>query len=199
MATSRKDHKISEDEPEARQAEIELERSRKDDETLKRLVKIGVGVPAGPFFDFMTKELAKVLEADYVLIGELADEPEESVRTLSVVTDGEVGDNFRYDLCDTPCENVISKGVCSYLSDVANLFPKDTLLKEMNVEAYIGIPLFGSTGAPMGIIAALFRSPLENGQFAESIIQVFSSSAASEMERIHEEQKRLTLEAQLRQ
>jgi PAS domain S-box-containing protein len=63
------------------------------------------------------------------------------------------------------------------------LFPKDNLLREMNVQAYIGTPLFDSTGEPLGVMAVLFRERVDDTSFAESVLQVFSTRVGAEIER----------------
>jgi hypothetical protein len=55
---------------------------------------------------------------------------------------------------------------------VARIFPDDALLSEMKVEAYVGTPLFGAHGHPVGIMAALY---FDNPALAEMILNMFST------------------------
>jgi len=135
------------------------------------------------FFTSMACQLAKCLEADYTLIGELVERDEGKVRTIGVCMAGEIADNFTYDLAHTPCEGVITRDTCSYVSGVAETFPNDVLLKQMKVEGYAGTPLRDSQGRAIGIMVALYTRPLANARFAESILQLFSTRTAAEIER----------------
>ncbi len=135
------------------------------------------------FLDSMVIEMSKTLNADYMLIGEFTDPSNMTVRTISVMAAGEMVPNFEYGLAGTPCEAVLESGVCSYSGNVADQFPDDHLIKEMGVEAYVGIPLLHADQGPMGIMAALFRKPLTDTQLAEMILTFFSLRVAGEIER----------------
>ena len=176
---------------------------RRMERATKKLVEIASAKFGRAFFESMAVQLADALDADYVLIGELQEGEKESIRTISVVVDGELADRFDYDLAGTPCENVVGKAVCSYASSVADLFPEDLLLRQMSVEGYVGVPLFDSLGSALGVIVALYRHPLTETEFAESILQIFAARTGSEIERLRaeealrrsEEQTRLLLES----
>jgi PAS domain S-box-containing protein len=168
------------------------------EETVRRLVATSSRQLGESFFESMALELARTLQADYTLIGELQESERGSIRTLAAVADGSLVANFEYELSGTPCENVVGKNVCSYPSSVAELFPKDLLLKEMAVSGYVGVPVFDSAGAALGIMVALYRSSLANTEFAESILQIFSARVGNEIERMRSEQALREREADLR-
>ena len=134
------------------------------------------------FLEDIALQLAASLKADYTLIGELNAE-HTIVNTLALCIDGAIVDNVAYDLKGTPCYHVVDGDVCSYPRDVAHLFPEDTMLADMGVESYVGIPLYDSHEEPLGIMVALFRQPLEGTDPAESILQVFAARTAAEIER----------------
>jgi len=127
--------------------------------------------------------LAKCLDADYTVIGELIPGKEETIRTIGVCAKGAIANNFDYDLAHTPCEGVLGKGICSYVSGVAEMFPKDVLLKEMKAEGYAGTPLRDSQGRAVGIMVALSTRPLADAKFMEDVLQLFSARTAAEIER----------------
>lgn len=157
---------------------------RKHNETAIHAIVSGASSRCGPaFFDEMALQLGNALQADYVLIGELADESKTSVRTLALAVKGGIVENLVYELRGTPCENVVGQKVCSHPSGVAGLFPHDSLLVDMQAEAYVGVPLFDSKQEPLGIVAALYCHALASPVFTESILQVFSTRISSEIER----------------
>ncbi len=138
---------------------------------------------SGNFFTSMASQLARCLEADYTLIGELIEGEEGKVRTIGVCNQGAIADNFTYDLVHTPCEGCIAQGARSYVAGVAEKFPKDLLLQQMKVEGYVGTPLRDSQGRALGIMVAAYTRPLANAKFAEAILQLFSTRTAAEIER----------------
>jgi PAS domain S-box-containing protein len=155
---------------------------RQAEEAISTLVQVRADSSEN-FFASMAIQLAKCLEADCTLIGELIEGEEDKVRTIGVCGQGVIAENFTYDLAHTPCEGVMGQGSCSYVAGVAEMFPKDVLLKQMRVEGYAGTPLRDSQGRPIGIMAALYTRPLANAKFAEMILQLFSTRTAAEIER----------------
>jgi PAS domain S-box-containing protein len=135
------------------------------------------------FFTSLAIHLAKCLEADYTIIGEIVEGEAGKARTLGVCGQGVIAANFDRELADTPCGALVEHGACSYVSGVTETFPKDTLLKQMKVEGYTGTPLRDSQGRTVGLMVALYTRPLPNPGFAEMILQLFSTRTASEIER----------------
>jgi PAS domain S-box-containing protein len=136
------------------------------------------------FFQAMVKQLAGILQADYTFIGHIYDQHHSRVKTIALCVDGKIADNIEYELAGTPCENVVGQKVCVYPSDVADQFPQDALLADMKVQGYVGVPLFDSRKQPLGLMAVLFRSPLDDAEFAISILQIYVARTAAEIERL---------------
>ncbi len=89
----------------------------------------GVSAATGQkFFRHLVSRLAEILEADFVLIGELERDGAEParIRTIARFADGKPAKNIVYDLAGSPCENVVGKRLCSYASGVQELFPQDS-------------------------------------------------------------------------
>ncbi len=157
---------------------------RKRAEEVVRNIAEGVAASTGEaFFQSLVGQLAKMLNMDYAFVGELSEEGGESVSTIAVWARDRVVDNFRYELAHTPCENVVGKVLCCYPRGVQQQFPKDELLKDMDVDCYVGVPLFDSKNQPLGLIAILDGEPLSNPRFVESTLRVFAARASAELER----------------
>ncbi|MBW4679975.1 MAG: PAS domain S-box protein [Microcoleus vaginatus WJT46-NPBG5] len=156
---------------------------RKWTEQALRNIAEGVSAATGEaFFRSLVQYLAKTLEVDWAFIGQL-DKPGTTVETIAVCAHGEIADNFKYSLANTPCENVVGKHLCCYPQGVQQQFPLDQLLVEMGVEGYMGAPLVNSAGSPLGILVVLSTQPLSNTQLAASMLRIFAMRAASELER----------------
>jgi len=165
----------------------ELEHSetshRRSGDAIKAIVS---GLSAGfgaDFFKSLALQFAKILNADYTLIGQVSDQEGKMVRTLALTEGGRIVENTSYALAGTPCDQVLGKGICIYKSDTARLFPQDLLLTQMGVEGYVGVPLFDNQDNPVGIMIAMYKTKLLDAEFAASILQIFASRAAAEIER----------------
>ncbi|MGR3311162.1 MAG: ATP-binding protein, partial [Candidatus Brocadiales bacterium] len=157
------------------------ERKRAED-ALKNIAE-GVSAEIGEsFFTSLVSHLANALQVDYVFVGEL-DEDNRSATTVALSAKGEIAPNFEYNLEGTPCRNVVGKETCVYPKNVAQSFPNDKLLVEMGIECYMGSPLFGAKGQPLGLLVIMDSKPLEGLELKKSLLKVFAVRAANELER----------------
>ncbi|MFZ5947279.1 MAG: PAS domain S-box protein [Stygiobacter sp.] len=134
------------------------------------------------FFDSLVEEIAKSIEADYVLIGVSDEKNKNLINTISVYGEGKLLTNFSYYLESTPCQDVFGKNLCVYNENCFSLFPKDQMLKDLEIEAYAGMPLIDKNNNPNGILVALKKSPFENVEFVKKILTIYGSRASSEIE-----------------
>ncbi|MEK7817477.1 MAG: HD domain-containing phosphohydrolase, partial [Actinomycetota bacterium] len=161
---------------------------RKQTEEVLRNIAEGVsGVTGETFFRTLVGYLTRSLAMDFAFIGEMLEEKQ--IRTIAVFKDGEIIDNFEYDLADTPCHNVVRTGICSYPKNVAKRFPRDRMLADMGIESYIGTPLTDSAGHTQGVMSVLGRRPIENTELAESMLRIFAVRASAELERVQAEEE----------
>lgn len=135
------------------------------------------------FFDSLTSNLVQTLDADIALIGQLSKGQDNTIETLSVNLNGKKTTNFSYILSGTPCEDAIKNKKCICFKGAAKQFPNDSLVKEKNIEAYVGLALFDSLDCPLGLAAVLFKKPLKRVDFIEDVLQLFASRTAAEIER----------------
>jgi signal transduction histidine kinase len=76
---------------------------------------------------------------------------------------------------------------------VQALFPHAPLLAPLQIESYIAVPFFDSTGTPLGLLGVMDRKPLENVQLTETLLSIFSMRIAAELERQWAEEKRIQM------
>ena len=150
----------------------------------------GVSTAIGEeFFSAVSRRMANILKADGVGVGVLPEGSDDRIQTLAFILDGEVQPNIVYETEGTPCGNVIGNKVCSYTSGLQERFPNDQVLKELELEAYVGIPLFDAAGHALGVQFALFRRPLKDAEFVETVMRIFAARTSAEIERLRIEQQ----------
>jgi PAS domain S-box-containing protein len=163
---------------------------RKKAETQILNIAKGVSAATGEtFFHSLVEHLATSLNADMAYIAELVDDNHERVRTIAVYAEGKPAENIEYALANTPCEHLLNGGMGVYPQHVRTQFPQDQLLQQLDIEGYIGVPLFDSANNAMGLMAVLFHNPLRNSTMAESMLRIFGARAAAELERMRTEQQ----------
>ena len=158
-------------------------RIQKIDLTIKYILAETSLKNGNAYFNSLVLALSKTLGADYTFIG-ILEEDLQNVKTIASCYQEQLMPDMIYSLSGTPCGNILHKTTCSYVKDVTLLFPKDNLIRGKEIEGYIGVPLFLSTGAPFGIIVCLFKEPIKDETFLTSVIQLFSDRAVNEYERL---------------
>lgn len=122
------------------------------------------------FLDSFVSSFNKEIGSDFTFIGSVSADFMK-VRTVSFMQKTELEENLEYDTKFTPCEEVLASRVCVYTENVQQLFPKDELLIEMGVQAYVGYPLFALDGTTViGLMASMFKDKITD---VETIIDRF--------------------------
>lgn len=137
------------------------------------------------FFQVLVKDLAAALDVCYVLAGELVEvDGVESSHTLAVWGGTDFIPNMTYPLLHTPCSNVADQSMCFHSCDIQQEYPLDALLVDMKAESYIGMPMVGTDGRTLGILAALDTRPIDENKrlLALSLLSIFSARAAAELQ-----------------
>lgn len=168
--------------PVAKRSESRVEnQAEKDLSMVAEVLSGGVGEH---HLRLLAEALAKALKASLVMIGQVAGPTGETVETVALVRDGKIVENIRYTLQGTPCEKVLSTGMCVFKSRVCSQFPLDFGLKAMGAESYVGMPLVDSLGRVPGLLAVVFSKPLRDDRRVTTLLRIFGARAALELERI---------------
>jgi PAS domain S-box-containing protein len=137
------------------------------------------------FFDKLTQGMVATLGADIGIVAMMNPLERTQARTLSVMAGNQRLENFTFSLIGAPCENVPFGESCIVPRDVQRLFPDSFLMKSLGAEAYVGNPIINSSGVMIGIMAVIFRRPLEQTDFIASTLRIFTTRAGSELDRQH--------------
>lgn len=140
------------------------------------------------FFSMLVKQLAGVPDAECVYVSEFMSGKADRARTLAAcVGDGRM-EAFELPLAGSPTSEVAPGSPCTYARGVRETFPGDRLLGDLKAEACVGVPLTNSEGQARGLIAALFRQPLDREMdFILSMLKMFTPRASAELNRKHAE------------
>lgn len=89
-----------------------------------------------------------------------------------------------YELQGTPCEQVglQRQPYCLFASKVAELFPNDAYLVENHIEAYLGIPIYFSTGENYGVLISTFTRQLDDFANLVLVHQILAQMIAHDLE-----------------
>ena len=157
--------------------------SLKLDQSINEALKLVNDHSGQNYFDALVTNLARLIHADYVLVGDI-DLESHTTESLALWSDGETGSQLAYQLAETPCDQVFGGGTCIYPRDIATLFPKDEMLADLGLQGYVGKSLQNSHGEPIGLLVALFKKPDIASEDILSIFDLFAIRASVELERI---------------
>jgi len=162
---------------------------RRKGEVLLRLAGESLGRTTGEeYFRSLVAALAESLGTAVAFVGERLPGTNR-VLTRAVSAHGKPAPNFEYERRGTPCEKVADDSPCFFPENVRRLFPRDALLKEMDIESFAAIPLFSSAGERLGLLAVCHTGTMarEAEMHIVSVLKLFGARAASEMERMRTE------------
>ncbi len=171
---------------------------KKREQAIKDIVNHSAHKKGQAYFNQIAQSLCQVIEADFVVIGKNISQ-DQKIQTITISTTSQPIPNFCYALRGTPCANVTGQSTCVYPQNVAKLFPEDKMLTEMNIEGYLGTPIFDSDGKSLGIIIALYKQAIDDASYISSLFELFATRIGAEMNRIQSEAKLRESEQRFRQ
>ena len=163
---------------------VDVTDRKNTEDTLRQILQSVSSTTGREYFSKLAKFLCESCGVDLALIAEVDAKNQSHATSIALYQDGSYQKELSYELSGTPCENVWEHqgSVCHY-QDVQKLFPDDELLKQLNVQHYIGTPLWASSGEPIGLIALMSRRPPEAQERALSLLQVLGARSGAELER----------------
>ncbi|MFT6542314.1 MAG: GAF domain-containing protein, partial [Maricaulis maris] len=144
----------------------------RSDSTQERLNRLNflLSRECGPaFLEAFVKQTAEVFAADRLFIARI-DATHSRMRTLKVACGNAMVGNYCYDLKGTPCSDVMDAGADIFEDNVSTRFPRDFMLEEMGMRAYVGMPLYNGAQS-VGIVVAMFKRPAD---VADEMLAVFN-------------------------
>ena len=155
---------------------------RKRGEDTFRLIVAGTAATTGSeFFPSLVQHMAQALGARYALVTTCDDQ--KHARTLAFWKGHRFGENFDFDIADTPCEKVLHGEVCHFRQGLQGRFPLDKLLADWKAESYLGVPMLDRSNRVIGHIAILDTKPMEADSQSVDLLRIFASRAAAELKR----------------
>ncbi len=135
------------------------------------------------FFNQLIMSIARATGAKSAFVARTLSERPGFARTVAWVHRGTLRDNFEYEVCGTPCQMLESEDEWVVTDTLAERYPLARGLSRLHAKSYVGRRLSNSEGKPIGILYLLFDTPLQNRELVTSILRIFASRAAAEMER----------------
>lgn len=167
-----------------RELERQIAQRQHTEETLQMIVAGTSSVIGNAFFPALVENLAKGLDVAYVLICETVDQSLQSLQTIALWSHDRLAENIEYELPGTPCKVALdSKLLCAYPSQLQQLFPDASMLKDLQAESYVGVPLLDGNQNIIGHLCILDTKPFLIDDRTRAFFSVFAARAATELQR----------------
>lgn len=161
--------------------------SRRDEKFY--LISRGVTGEVGEaFFSSLARSLAEALQVDCAFIAEFDAGQAERAQTIAICIDGEMQENFSFDLVGTPCMKMQQRDICWCPRGVSERLGEDHPFTRIGAESCLSVPMHDARNSHFGVLVVLSRRRLRQKKLAESMLRIFAMRAAAELERRHSEQ-----------
>ena len=157
---------------------------------LRAIVKGTVAETGEMFLTALVTHLTSVLHVQYAVIGEVQGDLIKKIQTVAVSAGGALVDNFDYELAHTPCATALTQPVAYFDRDIQAMFPEFQRLADLGAESYCAVPLRTKGGAVIGLLVVMDTKPLQQGDFLQSLLEVFAPRVTAEFERRRAEQEK---------
>lgn len=161
-----------------------------------RNIVIGTSSATGnDFFPCLVRHTANALGVRYAFITDCADQ--KHARTLAFWKGDGFGENFEFEIAETPCMKVLQGEVCHYADRLQSSFPCDRILAVWGAESYLGVPMVDLQNRVMGHVVILDTKPMEHDSDAVDLLRIFAARGAAELKRQRAEHELQTALEQL--
>jgi PAS domain S-box-containing protein len=181
----------------------ELERQRvlapdmRADGTMRSLAAAVSSGAGAEFFALLTEYLSAALDADLVIVCQLAAPPVDCLQTIAAAARGLAVERSECALSDVPWPSEGGSGVhriTDASSAYGSLHPR---LRDVRIEECASLALRDSAGGAIGVIAVFNRVPLKDFESAAAMLTIFGARASAELERLQGETENRTLVTEL--
>jgi PAS domain S-box-containing protein len=156
-------------------------------EMLSTMIKYTSKSTGQAYFSTLTELLAKTFSVCTVMVVKVSDDKKSAIlvhgwhrsKTLEPLT---------FDLETSPSLNVIRGYPTFYPRNLKEMFPDDILVKQLNIEGYLGTPIFCAAGDVCGLLLIMDDKPMEEIPNSRYILSIFASRAGAEFERLQVEE-----------
>ena len=133
------------------------------------------------FFRSLVIYLARELQVDYVVIGEMDKAGSQAVKTVAVWERDGLREDISYFLPDLPS---FAGAVGDELARrIREELPSPSSINRLQVDGYMDVPLTDAEGKVIGLLYIMHSAPIPNPQEAETLLKLFAPRTSAELER----------------
>ena len=176
---------------------IDIDRTKRLEIALRSIVSFNQNKSEDSILLHICRTLTETLDVDVACVSRLADHDIPIANVIAGWTPSGDLPCGEYSLTGTPCEVAVRQTYCHFEDHVADLFPLDEVLLDLNARSYTGLVLKDNSGKPIGLLIIIHSAPREGSKDLESTLRLIGARVAAEIERdqieseLHETRERL--------
>ncbi|MCG8702432.1 MAG: PAS domain-containing sensor histidine kinase [Bacteroidales bacterium] len=155
----------------------------KDEEALSTLLNGTAKVTGGMFFKELTRLLSRTFNAKYSFVAKYNHNSNDVMEIISLWSEQELNYNS-ITVKHSLIENVVRGYTSFYPSHLKEMFPADTFVSELDIDSFLGAPIFDSSGRSIGVIGIMNNKPMEEIPNSRYLLSIFASRSAAELQRM---------------
>jgi PAS domain S-box-containing protein len=156
-------------------------------EMLSSMVKHTAKATGLEFFSVLTELLSKSFGVSTSMVARIDPQNQRAVSIRGWHKTHPM-DNVSFDLETSPSLNVLKGYTTFYPSNLREMFSGDLLLQKMEMESYMGAPVFNASGEVCGLLILMDEKAMEEIPNSRYILSLFASRCGAEFERIEIEE-----------
>ena len=134
-------------------------------------------------YEAIAGHLMKACNVDYCLVAQLDPENLMAAHVLAAAEPGSLTSGFKLRLQDTAVQRAIDDGFLHVPTVARERFLTDKLLAQRRADSFMGVAVSAADGRPLGVIALLHHTQIDDPQRAETYLRIVAVRAAAELER----------------
>ena len=158
--------------------DVTLERTRR--KQLETLAEVMSGDAGERILDRLVTGAAELARVKFAFIGRY-DQASKTITIAASSTDNGNLEGMNYALRETASEAVLGQNLCVIESDAQAAFPDDSILREFDIQSFIGRRLLDNYGQTVGLFVLMDSQAIISVEQASSLIDIVSSTAAYEL------------------
>lgn len=166
------------------------------------LRELGAGLAdktGAAFHESLARSLTSALGVEHAFIAQIMDGPEGGIRTTARIAGGVIAKAVEFDRDGPLAGRVLAEQRAVLTNGIERPCADIERLGGPNVDSFAGVPLAGSKGNVLGVLAVLQSRPFQDQPLVLDVLTLAAGRAAAELERMHAETARAASEERFRQ
>lgn len=159
----------------------EITGERQKDEAIKLINNRLIRGDEQENLDNLVLALAEAFDLPYVFIGQ-PDTANKIVDTLAFSVNQEIVENTRYQLNESPCEQIYkTQEMVIYNDYLDEVYPTHEVIQSCKGKSYLGFPLFSKKGKVIGHFSFISKKSTQDMSALKSVMGLYAAWASTEL------------------